>query len=90
MRSLLLQIKMKQCNGIFTLPTSLRKRLVCLEYCRHSPKSEVKKMTVTARSKHSNPGEDVCIVKQNNPNNPSHTEARETKSKILPPPSLLR
>lgn len=67
-----------------------KKRLFCLVYCRHSLKSEVKRMTVTARSKHSNPREDVCIVKQNNPNNPSHTEAQETKSKILPPPSLLR
>lgn len=55
-----------------------------------SLKSEVKRMTVTARSKHSNPREDVCIVKQNNPNNPSHTEAQETKRKILPPLSLLR
>lgn len=36
-------------------------------------------MTVTARGKHSNPGEDVRIVKQNNPNHPSHTEALGNK-----------
>lgn len=50
-------------------------------------------MAPTARSKHSNPREDARIVKQNNPNNPSRADARETKGekKILPPPpSLLR
>lgn len=36
-------------------------------------------MTVTARGKHSNPGEDVRIVKQNNPNHPRHTEALGNK-----------
>lgn len=49
-------------------------------------------MAPTAGSKHSNPREDARIVKQNNPNNPSRADARETKGKkkILPPPSLLR
>ena len=38
-------------------------------------------MATTAGNKHSNPREDVRIVKQNNPNNPSPTDTRETKKK---------
>lgn len=34
----------------------------CLEFCRQSLKSEVKRMTVTARGKHSNPREDMCVL----------------------------
>lgn len=38
-------------------------------------------MATTAGSKQSNPREGARIVKQNNPNNPRRTDARETKKK---------
>lgn len=44
-------------------------------------------MAPTARSKHSNPREDARIVKQNNPNNPSRADARETKGEKKNPAS---
>lgn len=74
----------------FSHQQSKKKRLFYLEYYRRSLKSEGKRMAMIARSKHSNPREDICIVKQNNPNNPSHTAAQETKREILHPLSLLR
>lgn len=37
------------------------KRDFFLEQCRQSLKSEVKRMTVTVRGKHSNPREDICV-----------------------------
>lgn len=65
-------------------------RVFCLEYCKHSLKSGGERMAPTAGSKHSNPREDARIVKQNNPNNPSRADARETKGEKKKSCLLLR
>lgn len=50
----------KCCKGVFH-SSPIVKETFFLEQCRQSLKSEVKRMTVTVRGKHSNPREDICV-----------------------------